>query len=151
MDTVRSYTPRAADIRRAWHVIDATDRPLGRLASEVAQILKGKHKPMYAPHMDVGDYVVIINAAKVGVTGKNKPTQKMYYRHSGYPGALRAVSLQDMMARQPERVIEHAIHGMLPKNSLGRAMMRKLRVYVGASHPHAGQVQAQPTPGAMAE
>ncbi|MEA2639616.1 MAG: large subunit ribosomal protein [Chloroflexota bacterium] len=142
MDTVRSYTPRAADITRAWHVIDATGRPIGRLASETAQLLKGKHKPIYATHMDVGDYVVVINAARVGVTGKNKAQQKMYYRHSGYPGALRAVSLQDMLARHPERVIEHAVHGMLPKNSLGRQMLRKLRVYAGPNHPHIGQVQA---------
>ena len=149
MDTVKSYTPHAADIHRAWHVIDATNRPLGRLASEVAQILKGKHKPMYAPHMDVGDYVVIVNAAHVGITGNNKAKQKMYYSHSGYPGSLKAVSLQDMMARRPERVIEHAVHGMLPKNSLGRHMLRKLRVYAGASHPHAGQVQ--PLTGAATE
>jgi len=141
VDTVKSYTPRARDIQRAWHVIDATNRPLGRLASDAARLLSGKHKVIYAPHMDVGDYVVIVNAAHVGITGANKGRQKMYYRHSGYPGALRAVSLDEMMTRHPERVIEHAIHGMLPKNSLGRQMLRKLRVYAGPTHPHTGQAQ----------
>ena len=144
MDVVRSYTPRAADIQRNWHVIDATDRPLGRLASEVAQLLRGKHKPMYAPHMDVGDYVVIVNASHIGITGKNKPLQKMYYRHSGYLGSLRAISLRDMLNTHPERVIEHAVRGMLPKNSLGRQMYRKLKVYRGPSHPHSGQVRTEP-------
>jgi large subunit ribosomal protein L13 len=141
-DTVKSYTPKASEIQRAWHVIDATAKPLGRLASEVAGLLRGKHKPMFAPHMDVGDYVVVINAAQVGITGKSKPTQKMYYRHSGYPGALRATNLQTMMGKNPQRVIEHAVKGMLPKNSLGRQTFRKLRVYAGAAHPHAGQVKA---------
>jgi large subunit ribosomal protein L13 len=141
-DTAKSYTPKASEIQRAWHVIDATGKPLGRLASEVAVLLRGKHKPMFAPHMDVGDYVVIVNATQVGVTGKTKPTQKMYYRHSGYPGALRATSLQVMLVKHPERVIEHAVKGMLPKNSLGRQMFRKLRVYAGASHPHNGQIKA---------
>jgi large subunit ribosomal protein L13 len=142
VDTTRTYSPKASEIQRAWHVIDATEKPLGRLASEVAQILRGKNKPMYAPHMDVGDYVIVVNAAHVGITGKNKPIQKMYYRHSGYLGSLRAVSLQKMMATRPERVIEHAVRGMLPKNSLGRSMYRKLRVYSGPNHPHGGQVSA---------
>lgn len=142
METFRTYSPRAADIVRRWRVIDATEKPLGRLAGDVAQVLRGKHKPTYAPHMDTGDYVVVVNAARVGITGKQKGRQKMYYRHSGYPGGLRAVSLQDMMARHPERVIEHAVRGMLPKNSLGRAMFRKLRVYRGPDHPHGAQVQA---------
>jgi large subunit ribosomal protein L13 len=142
MQTVRSYTPRASEVVREWHVIDATGRPLGRLASEVAQLLRGKHKATYATHMDVGDYVVIINAAQVGITGKNKRQDKMYYRHSGYLGGLKSVSLGQMMARSPERVIEHAVRGMLPKNSLGRAMFRKLRVYADARHPHQGQVHA---------
>jgi large subunit ribosomal protein L13 len=141
VDTARSYTPKAADVVHDWHVIDATDRPLGRLASEVAQLLRGKHKAMYAPHMDVGDYVVVINAANVGITGKNKRQDKMYYRHTGYLGGLKSVSLGQMMARSPERVIEHAVRGMLPKNSLGRAMYRKLRVYADARHPHQGQVR----------
>jgi large subunit ribosomal protein L13 len=138
----KTYTPKAGEIQRAWRVIDATEKPLGRLASEVAQILRGKNKPSFATHMDVGDYVVVVNAARVGITGKNKPIQKMYYRHSGYLGSLRAVSLQKMMDTRPERVIEHAVRGMLPKNSLGRSMFRKLRVYSGPTHPHGGQVSA---------
>ena len=140
VDVSRSYTPKAGDIERAWHVIDATDRPLGRLASEVAQLLRGKHKAMFAPHMDVGDYVVVINASRVGITGNNKPLQKMYYRHSGYLGSLKAIPLQKMLDQKPERVIEHAVKGMLPKNSLGRSTFRKLRVYAGPNHPHIGQV-----------
>ena len=141
-DIVKSYTPRAADIQHAWHLIDATDRPLGRLASEIAVLLHGKHKAIFAPHADVGDYVVVINAAHVGITGGNKREQKMYYRHSGYPGGLKSVSLEQLMAKSPERVIEYAVHGMLPKNSLGRQMYRKLRVYAGPSHPHIGQFRA---------
>jgi large subunit ribosomal protein L13 len=125
--------------------LDAAGRPLGRLAVEVATLLKGKHKPSYSPHMDVGDYVVVVNAARVGITGKNKPRQKMYYRHSGYLGSLRAVSLEQMMARRPERVIEHAVRGMLPKNALGRSMFRKLRVYAGPDHPHRAQVGEEVT------
>jgi large subunit ribosomal protein L13 len=142
VDTVRTYTPRAADVVHDWRVIDAAGRPLGRLASEVAQLLRGKHKAQFAPHLDVGDHVIVLNAAQVGLSGKNKGRQKMYYRHSGYPGALRAVSLDEMMARFPERVIEHAVRGMLPKNALGRSLFRKLRVYRGPDHPHAGQVAA---------
>ncbi|HZT09294.1 MAG TPA: 50S ribosomal protein L13 [Chloroflexota bacterium] len=140
MDSTRTYSPRSVDVHHEWHVLDATDRPLGRLASEVAQLLRGKHKAAFVPHMDVGDYVVVVNAARVGITGKNKPVQKMYYRHSGYLGSLRAVSLQKLMGQRPERVIEHAVRGMLPKNSLGRAMFRKLRVYAGPTHPHGAQV-----------
>jgi large subunit ribosomal protein L13 len=143
VETRRTYTPRAAEVNRKWVVLDAAGRPLGRLAGEVAQLLKGKHKPSYAPHMDVGDYVVVVNAARVGITGKNKAQQKMYYRHSGYLGSLRAVSLEQMMARRPERVIEHAVRGMLPKNSLGRSMFRKLRVYPGPNHPHQAQMGAE--------
>lgn len=142
METVRTYSPRARDITHEWRVIDATGRPLGRLASDVAQILRGKHKPQWAPHMDVGDYVVVVNAAQVGITGKSKPVQKKYYRHSGYLGSLRAVTLAEMLRRRPDRVIEHAVRGMLPKSSLGRAMFRKLRVYAGPDHPHQGQVVA---------
>ena len=145
MDTRRTFTPRAADVQRRWVVLDAAGRPLGRLAGEVAQLLRGKHKPTYSPHMDVGDYVVVINAARVGITGKNKPREKMYYRHSGYLGSLRAISLEEMMARHPERVVEHAVRGMLPKTSLGRSMFRKLRVYSGPTHPHSGQVREEVT------
>jgi large subunit ribosomal protein L13 len=141
VETRRTYTPRASEVVRRWVVLDATGRPLGRLAGQAAQLLKGKHKPSYSPHMDVGDYVVVINAARVGITGNNKLTEKMYYRHSGYLGSLRAVSLEQMLASHPERVIEHAVRGMLPKNSLGRSMFRKLRVYAGPVHPHKGQVR----------
>jgi large subunit ribosomal protein L13 len=143
VETRRTFTPRAAEINRRWVVLDAAGRPLGRLAGQVAQLLRGKHKPSFSPHMDVGDYVVVVNAARVGITGKNKLLQKMYYRHSGYLGSLRAVSLETMLARHPERVIEHAVRGMLPKNSLGRSMFRKLRVYAGPEHPHQAQVHAE--------
>ncbi len=143
MKTERTYSPRAADVAHDWVVVDASSRPLGRLASYVAQLLRGKHKVLYAPHMDLGDYVVVVNAARVGITGKNKAQQKMYYRHSGYLGNLREVSLEKMMATRPERVVEHAVRGMLPKNALGRAMFRKLRVYAGPTHPHAAQVGGQ--------
>jgi large subunit ribosomal protein L13 len=135
----RTYSPRQAEISRAWHVIDATERPLGRLASEVAGLLRGKHKAMFAPHLDVGDNVIIVNAAKVGITGKNKLRDKMYYRHSGYLGSLRATSLEDMMRKFPDRVVEHAVRGMLPKGSLGRSTLRKLHVYAGPTHPHLAQ------------
>lgn len=146
MQRTRTYSPRAAEIRRSWHVVDASSEPLGRLASRAAMLLQGKHKPMYAPHMDTGDYVIVVNAARVELTGKRKAQDKLYHRHSGYPGGLRSVSLAWMLARHPERVIEHAVRGMLPKNSLGRKMMRKLRVYAGPLHPHAGQLQVPRRP-----
>jgi large subunit ribosomal protein L13 len=135
----RSYTPKASEIKRAWHLIDATGQPLGRVATRVATLLRGKHKPMFAPHMDVGDYVVVINAAQVAITGKGKPLDKMYYHHSGYPGGLRSMNLQKTLVKFPERVLERAVRGMLPKNSLGRAVYRKLHVYAGAQHPHQAQ------------
>jgi large subunit ribosomal protein L13 len=138
MKLQKTFTPRPGDIDRAWWLIDATDLPLGRLASEVAQLLRGKHKPTFAPHMDMGDYVVVINAAAVAVTGA-KADQKTYYRHSGYPGGLTETSFNDMLAKYPDRVVEKAVKGMLPKNRLGRAMGRKLKVYAGADHPHTGQ------------
>jgi large subunit ribosomal protein L13 len=147
---MRTYSPRQADVFRNWHVIDATARPLGRLASEVAGLLRGKHKAMFAPHLDVGDHVIILNATKVGITGKNKPKEKMYYRHSGYLGSLRATSLEEMMRKRPERVIEHAVRGMLPKGSLGRATLRKLHVYAGPTHPHSAQtMRAHESPPAV--
>lgn len=136
----KTYTPKLADIQRAWHVIDATDRPLGRLASEVAVLLRGKHKRIYAPHLDVGDYVVVVNAARVGITGKRKPEEKTYYRHSRYPGGLHSETLREAMEKHPERVIQHSVRGMLPKNALGRQIIRKLHIYAGPSHPHRGQV-----------
>jgi large subunit ribosomal protein L13 len=138
----KTYTPKLADIQRTWHVIDATGRPLGRLASEVAGLLRGKHKRMYAPHLDVGDYVIVINAARVGITGKHKPDDKLYYRHSRYPGGLHSETLGQAMAKHPERVIQLSVRGMLPKNALGRKLIHKLHIYAGPSHPHAGQVKA---------
>lgn len=130
------------DVERRWHVIDAAERPLGRLATQVATLLRGKHKPAYHPSQDVGDYVVVVNAAKVAVTGR-KLEQKIYYRHSGHLGSLRETTLKEMLEKRPERVIEHAVRGMLPKNKLGRRQYRHLRVYAGAEHPHAGQTADQ--------
>jgi len=137
---MKTYSTKASDIKREWHVIDASAKILGRLASEVAQLLRGKYKPIYAPHLDTGDYVIVINAQKVRVTGK-KAQQKLYYRHSGYPGGLKSVSLAKMMETHPTRVIEHAVRGMLPKGPLGRAMFKKLKVYPGPDHPHQAQVK----------
>ncbi|NLE95358.1 MAG: 50S ribosomal protein L13 [Dehalococcoidia bacterium] len=136
---MRTYSPKLKEIKRQWHVIDASGLTLGVLAERAAVLLRGKHKPMFAPHMDTGDYVVVVNAAKVVVTG-NKKSDKMYYRHSGYPGGLRAETFQNVMDKDPRRVVEHAVKGMLPKNSLGRTMYGKLRVYAGEEHPHKGQV-----------
>jgi large subunit ribosomal protein L13 len=136
--TVRTYTPKPADIERRWHVIDATDVVLGRLASQTAQLLRGKHKAIFAPHVDTGDFVIIINADKVALTG-SKRDQKFAYRHSGYPGGLRAVSYTELLEKSPERAVEKAVRGMLPKNTLGRAQLSKLKVYRGAEHPHAAQ------------
>ncbi|GAA3965458.1 50S ribosomal protein L13 [Actinomadura viridis] len=135
---MRTYTPKPADVQRQWYVIDATDVVLGRLASQVAQLLRGKHKPIYAPHLDTGDFVVIINADKVALTG-NKLEQKRAYRHSGYPGGLRSVAYADLLAKRPERAVEKAIKGMLPKNTLGRKMFGKVKVYAGPEHPHQAQ------------
>ncbi len=127
------------DVDRRWHVVDAADRPLGRVATEVATLLRGKHKPQFHPSQDVGDFVIVVNAKQVVATGR-KLDQKMYYRHSGYPGGLRAVPLKDMLAKRPERVIEHAVRGMLPKNRLGKKQYGHLRVYAGPDHPHQGQI-----------
>jgi large subunit ribosomal protein L13 len=135
---VRTYTPKPTDVERQWHVIDATDVVLGRLASQVATLLRGKHKPIYAPHLDTGDFVIIVNAGKVAVSGK-KLEQKKAYRHSGYPGGLRAIAYSDLMEKHPERAVEKAIKGMLPKNTLGRKMFSKLKVYAGSEHPHQAQ------------
>ena len=126
-------------VPREWHLVDAADRPLGRVATEIATLLRGKHKPAFHPSQDVGDYVVVINASQVAVTGR-KLEQKMYYRHSGHLGRLREESLKDLLSRRPERVIEQAVRGMLPKNRLGRTQYRHLRVYAGSDHPHAGQL-----------
>ena len=140
--TVRTFSPKAADIEQRWHVIDASDIVLGRLASQTAILLRGKHKPIFAPHVDTGDFVIIVNAAKVALTG-NKLADKRAYRHSGYPGGLRAVAYSDLMASNPERAVTKAVKGMLPKNSLGRSQLRKLKVYAGPDHPHQAQL---PTP-----
>jgi len=134
----KTYSPKPGDIERAWFVVDATDLPLGRLASEIAQILRGKHKPTYAPHVDGGDFVVVVNAEKVAVTS-DKSQNKIYYRHSGYPGGIKAETFESLLERRPEAIIERAVRGMLPKTKLGRQMARKLKVYVGADHPHAAQ------------
>jgi large subunit ribosomal protein L13 len=138
----RTYVTKPEDIERDWYVVDASGQTLGRLASEIARIVRGKHKPMYSPSVDAGDYVIVINADKIYVTGR-KLDQKMYYRHSGYPGGLKEVSLRRMLEEHPTRVIEHAVRGMLPKNRLGRKMIRKLKVYAGSDHPHQAQ---QPVP-----
>ena len=129
---------KPAQVQREWYLVDATDRALGRMASEIAGRLKGKHKPIYTPHVDTGDYIVVINAEKVRVTG-NKMEDKMYYRYTGYVGNLKSMNLREMHAKHPERVIENAVKGMLPKNPLGRAMFRKLKVYAGSEHKHAAQ------------
>lgn len=139
---MRTYSPKAGDIQRQWHVIDATDVVLGRLASHAATLLRGKHKPIFAPHMDTGDFVIVVNAEKVALTG-NKLQDKRAYRHSGYPGGMHSVAYSELLAKHPERVVEKAVKGMLPKNSLGRNMLRKLKVYAGPDHPHQAQ---QPTP-----
>jgi len=135
---VKTYVVKASEIERQWFVVDAAGENLGRLASKIAVILRGKHKPLYTPSMDVGDYVIVINAEKVSVTGR-KMENKMYYRHSLYPGGLKETSLREMLAKHPTRVIQHAVRGMLPKNRLGRSMIKKLKVYAGDSHPHGAQ------------
>ena len=139
---MRTYSPKAGEITRQWHVIDATDVVLGRLASHAAVLLRGKHKPTFAPHVDMGDFVIIINAEKVALSGA-KREQKMDYRHSGYPGGLRATSYADLLETNPRRAVEKAVKGMLPHNKLGRQQIKKLKVYAGSEHPHAAQ-QPQP-------
>ena len=142
MTVNKTYSPKLGDITREWWLVDATGLPLGRLASEVAKVLRGKHKPIYATHMDTGDHVVVINADKVAVTSE-KAQQKIYYRHTGYPGGIKAETFASLLRRRPEAVIERAVRGMLPKNRLGRKMARKLKVYAGPDHPHQAQ---QPKP-----
>ena len=141
---MKTYSPKAKDIEREWWVIDAADKTLGRIATQVAKLLMGKHKPIYAPHIDTGDYVVVINAARVKVTGK-KTEQKIYYRYSGYPGGLKSPSFRELFSKDPTRVIELAVKGMLPHNRLGRAMIKKLKVYPGNEHPHQAQTSFRPT------
>ncbi len=138
----KTHVVKTSDIRREWFVVDAAGQTLGRLASNVAKILRGKHKTLYSPHLDVGDYVIIVNADKIAVTGR-KMDQKVYYRHTGYPGGIRSVTLRVQMVRHPTFAVKSAVKGMLPKNRLGRRMLRKLKVYAGPEHPHQSQ---QPEP-----
>jgi large subunit ribosomal protein L13 len=138
---MKTYSTKGSEIKREWHVIDASDKVLGRLATEVARLLMGKHKPIFSRHLDVGDFVVVINAEKVRVTG-NKAKQKVYYRHSGYPGGFKSINLEKLMQSNPTRVIKHAVKGMLPHTRLGASMMKKLRVYAGEAHPHLAQTEA---------
>ena len=139
---MRTYTPKPGDAQRQWHVIDATDVVLGRLASQTATLLRGKHKPTFAPHVDTGDFVIIINAEKVALTG-SKLQKKRAYRHTGYPGGLRSVSYEELLEKNPTRAVEKAVKGMLPKNKLAAQQLSKLKVYAGAEHPHQAQ---QPKP-----
>jgi len=141
---MRTYTPSAKDITRRWYVVDAEGQTLGRLATRVATVLRGKHKPTYTPNLDCGDHVIVVNADKVVVTGA-KGEQKLYHSHSGYPGGLRSVPFATMLEKQPTRAVERAVRGMLPENSLGRTMARKLKVYAGPDHPHAAQ-RPEPLP-----
>jgi len=135
---MKTFSAKPETVKRDWYVIDAENKVLGRLSTEIARRLRGKHKPEYTPHVDTGDYIVVINADKVAVTG-NKEKDKNYYRHTGYPGGLKTISLEKQRAQHPERIIEAAVKGMLPKNSLGRAMFRKLKVYAGTEHQHTAQ------------
>lgn len=135
---MKTISAREQDIQRNWYVVDAQGQTLGRLASQIATVLRGKHKPIYTPHVDCGDYVIVVNAEKIHVTGQ-KMTAKMYYRHSGYPGGLKQVSLRDQLQKFPIRVLEAAVRGMLPKNRLGRRMFKKLKIYAGPNHPHSAQ------------
>ncbi|MGH3714282.1 MAG: 50S ribosomal protein L13 [Micromonosporaceae bacterium] len=139
---MRTYSPKPGEITRQWHVIDATDVVLGRLASHAAQLLRGKHKPIFAPHVDTGDFVIIVNASKVALTG-NKRAQKIAYRHSGYPGGLKKTGYDELLTNRPAKAVELAIRGMLPKNRLAKQILKKLKVYPGPDHPHAAQ---QPEP-----
>ena len=138
MTVDKTYVTKLDDIKRDWFVVDAQGKSLGRLSSKIAAVLRGKHKPIFTPGLDTGDFVIVLNANKITVTG-NKLTEKFYYRYSGYPGGLTAISLRDQLARHPDRVIEHAVWGMLPHNKLGRAMLKKLKVYPGTEHPHQAQ------------
>jgi large subunit ribosomal protein L13 len=139
---MKTLTPKASEIDHQWWVVDVADKPLGRVSTEIARILRGKHKPIYTPHLDTGDYVVVLNASRVKLTG-NKADQKTYFRHSGYMGGEKLIPFRRMLESHPERIIELAVKGMLPKNALGREMRKKLKVYAGEEHPHQGQ-QPQP-------
>lgn len=134
----KTYSPKASEIQREWFIVDAEGQTLGRMATQIATILRGKHKPTFTPHMDMGDYVIVVNAEKIRVTG-NKEEKKFYYHHSQYPGGMKTTSLRDVMAKHPTRPVERAVRKMLPKNTLGEATYRKLKVYAGPDHPHAAQ------------
>ncbi|MDZ7336976.1 MAG: 50S ribosomal protein L13 [candidate division KSB1 bacterium] len=142
---MKTFVPKQKHVQQKWYVVDATDQILGRLASRIAAVLRGKHKPIFTPHLDTGDFVVVVNAAKVKVTGK-KTEQKRYYRYTGYPGGLRVEEYRKLIQERPERVLRHAVWGMLPHNSLGRKLLKKLKIYPGAEHPHQAQ---QPEPLAV--
>ena len=142
---MKTYSVKPSEIEHAWHVIDARDRVLGNLATEVARLLMGKHKPMFSRHLDTGDFVVVINSDKIRVTG-NRAKQKLYSRHSGYPGGLKSTSFEKMLQTKPTCLIEHAVRGMLPRNRLGKVMIKKLKVYAGDVHPHLGQTKGITTP-----
>ena len=139
---MKTFSAKPETAKRDWYVVDANGKTLGRLATEIARRLRGKHKPEYTPHVDTGDYIVVVNAEKIRVTGR-KTTDKMYYRHTGFPGGLRSMSFEKLIDHKPERVIELAVKGMMPRNPLGRAMQRKLKVYAGTEHPHAAQQPQQ--------
>lgn len=135
---MKTFSAKPAEVKKDWYVVDAAGKTLGRLATEIARRLRGKHKPEYTPHVDTGDYIVVVNADKVSVSGR-KTTDKMYYRHTGFPGGIKSMSFEKMLQRSPERIIQIAVKGMLPKNPLGRAMFKKLKVYAGTEHNHAAQ------------
>jgi large subunit ribosomal protein L13 len=139
--TQKTYSPKASEVTHAWRLVDADGQTLGRLATQIASWLRGKHLPTYAEHMDLGDFVVVVNASRIRLTG-NKAVQRKYYRHSTYPGGLKAVSLGDLLEKHPDRVIKHTVRGMLPHNALGRKMLRKLKIYGGPEHPHSAQFRA---------
>ncbi len=140
-NTQKTYSPKASEVTHAWRLVDADGQTLGRLASQVAGFLRGKHRPVFAEHMDMGDYVVIVNASRIRVSG-NKARDRFYYRHSTYPGGLKAVALGEVLEKHPDRLIKHTVKGMLPHNALGRKMLRKLKVYAGPTHPHEAQFRA---------
>lgn len=142
---MKTYSQKASEVQRDWYVIDASNQVLGRLATQVATLLRGKHKPTYTPSMDGGDFVIVVNAEKIRVTG-SKEHQKVYYRHTGYPGGLRETSYLEMRQKHPDRIIRLAVKGMLPKNRMGRKLLRKLRIYAGPDHPHAAQKPRVYTP-----
>jgi len=140
-NTQKTFTPKASEITHGWRLVDAEGQTLGRMASQIAGFLRGKHRPIFAEHMDVGDYVVVVNAGRVRITG-NKARDRLYYRHSTYPGGFKSVPMGEVLAKHPERVIKHTVKGMLPHNALGRKMLRKLKIYAGATHPHEAQFRA---------